>query len=1299
MSATLVRLFLDACARHASRVAVEEVDLALTYGALEARSRAVAAALADAGVRPGDRVGVRLDRGADACATLLGVLRAGAAYVPCDMSFPAARIEAVWADAEVACVVENEPMPGAGLRSFTPERLQAAGSGRAAPEADIGPESPAYLIFTSGSTGAPKGVVVPHRAAAAFVEGEHAFFDITPEDRIAHGFSLAFDAAVEELWLAWRHGATLVVVPGDTARSPDAMPVFLRERRVTVWSTVPTFLAATDADIPPVRLLIVGGEACSDALVRRFARFGRRMANTYGPTETAVVATAAFLTPDRPVTIGRALPGYVARVVGESGAPVARGEPGELWIGGAGVTSGYWRRPELTAAKFVVAAFAGGAVFYRSGDLVCEEPDGSLRFHGRIDEQVKLRGYRIELGEIENALAALPGVAGASVRVWDDAEGDYLAAYVATSPGVTHDERALRGRLAERLPAYMVPARILFSDALPVGVSGKTDRRRLPRPDATSSAEPDAGADLTPTERLVRELWRESLSGVSPAKETDFFEAGGHSLTAAKLVSRLRRMPAFAAVSVADVYAEPRLAGFAAKLDALAATAPRAAAPPPPRDGRIARRHFLCGVAQFLSLYPLLLIASPAWLFAWAMYHIYIARESDDQVAVLTLAGAAAILGFAPIRMAFAVATKWLLLGRVKPGRYRLWGFWYWRFWFVNRVFAFASSGGMRGTPWLNFYLRSLGANVAPDAHIETNFIGVPDLLVIGPGASVGHDAALPGYTVVGGEILVGRIVVGRDACIGAKCLLSHDTELGEGAELADGTLLTPGRRVPPGEILEGAPAKRTGTVDPKTASAPTRCPTGLLLAFAAAHPVLALIPAVAAMPGAWLLAYVDAGYCDFYEGYADVWKLAAAAIPAAVLYVATLALLVAGAKWLLLGRVRAGAYPLRSWKRLRHWFVEALMSLSLETLFPFFATVYTPSWLRLLGAKIGAWTEVSTAENMNPDLLRLGSGVFVADAVCLGASRVRRGVVTLDTVEVGDNTFLGNNGVAPGGVRLGPDGLVGVLSKAPSCPEARECGRSWLGLPAFELPRRQQSADFGERLTRRPTTGLFLGRAFVEFWRIVLPGALTGFTAFVLFLFADDLVSDERVGYAGLVLLFPLLLFILGVVLAGFAIVVKWLVAGRFRPCEHPLWSHGVWRAEFVAAMHEHVAVPALAGMLLGTPFAPWYYRMLGARFGRRVYCETVYMTEFDLVRVDDGAALNMGCDLQTHLFEDRVMKMSRLRIGRDASVGAFAVVLYDAEVGDAARVAGQSLVMKGETAVAGGLWAGVPARRTEDA
>lgn len=335
----------------------------LTYGALEARSRAVAAALAAHGVGRGDRVGIRLDRGADACAVMLGVMRAGAAYVPCDPGFPPARVAAVWAAARVKCVVETGPATDTdGCPAFTPGFLQAAGSGAAAPVCEPAPEDPAYLIFTSGSTGAPKGVVVPHRAAYAFVEGEAAFFDITPADRIAHGFSLAFDAAVEELWLAWRHGATLVVVPPEAARSPSALPEWLAARGVTVWSTVPTFLAAVEADLPTLRLLIVGGEACPEDLVRRRARLGLRMANTYGPTETAVVATAEYLEPGRPVRIGHPLPGYFAHAVGEDGATVVDGASGELWVGGAGVASGYWERPELTAQKFVTPDWANDGI-------------------------------------------------------------------------------------------------------------------------------------------------------------------------------------------------------------------------------------------------------------------------------------------------------------------------------------------------------------------------------------------------------------------------------------------------------------------------------------------------------------------------------------------------------------------------------------------------------------------------------------------------------------------------------------------------------------------------------------------------------------------------------------------------------------------------------------------------------------------------------------------------------------------------------------------------------------------------
>ena len=298
---------------------------------------------------------------------------------------------------------------------------------------------------------------------------------------------------------------------------------------------------------------------------------------------------------------------------------------------------------------------------------------------------------------------------------------------------------------------------------------------------------------------------------------------------------------------MADVYAHPTLAGFAARLDALAASGPVTSDAAPKADPGLVRRHALCGFAQALSLYPLLLLSAPPWIFAWVVYHFYVVRESDDQVALLTLAGAAAVLGFAPVRMALAIAVKWLVLGRVKPGRRRLWGFWYWRFWFVNRVLALAESRAMRGTPWQNFYYRCLGAKVAKDAHIETTFIGVPDLVEIGAGASVGHDASLLGYTVEGGDILLGRIVIGAGATLGSKCLLSPDTRVGAGAELADGTLLTPGMRVPDGELWEGSPARRIGRAEKADDPAAGRYPFGLKAGFAFAHVALALIPAIAA--------------------------------------------------------------------------------------------------------------------------------------------------------------------------------------------------------------------------------------------------------------------------------------------------------------------------------------------------------------------------------------------------------------------------------------------------------------------
>ena len=426
--------------------------------------------LAGHGVGVGDRVGVRISSGtAELYVAILGVLAAGAAYVPVDADDPEERAELVFSEAAVTAVLTDGG-------TLTPRGTPGGPSGHP------GPDDDAWIIFTSGSTGKPKGVAVSHRAAAAFVDAEAELFcvdePIGPGDRVLAGLSVAFDASCEEMWLAWRHGACLVPAPRSLVRTGVDLGPWLAAQRITVVSTVPTLAALWPAAaLEDVRLMIFGGEACPPELAERMAVEGREVWNTYGPTEATVVACAAPLTGTGPVRIGLPLAGWELAVVDGEGRPVGMGGTGELVIGGIGLAR--YLDPAKDAEKFAPLPALGWDRAYRSGDVVRAEPAG-LSFLGRADEQIKLGGRRIELGEVDAALQALPGVRGAAAAVRRTGAGNQvLVGYVAATPDFDTDGAARQ--LRDRLPAALVPL-IAVVDELPTRTSGKVDRDALPWP-------------------------------------------------------------------------------------------------------------------------------------------------------------------------------------------------------------------------------------------------------------------------------------------------------------------------------------------------------------------------------------------------------------------------------------------------------------------------------------------------------------------------------------------------------------------------------------------------------------------------------------------------------------------------------------------------------------------------------------------------------------------------------------------------------------------------------------------------
>ncbi|MEW5926454.1 MAG: amino acid adenylation domain-containing protein [Gemmatimonadota bacterium] len=578
----------------------------LTFAELERRADALARRLAGAGVGVDGRVGLLLERGAETVVAVLGILRAGAAYVALDPSYPDERLHFMLEDAGASAAVTSTELAGriGGFAGAVVEVDREVGadalshSRTLALPHSLSPDNLAYVIYTSGSTGTPKGVLVTHRGLSNYL----AWFD--EEVLGADGFALplvsrlGFDAHVRQLFPPLLRGEPVWVLPEETATDPAALlRAISAHERVSfggvpaLWGAMLDLVRSGEAPKPRgLRAVLLGGESLPAELAERtFAEFPDvALWNHYGPTEATVNATVARVRPGEPVTIGRPVGNVRVYLLDAQGVPTPVGVPGELYVAGAGVARGYLGRPELTAEKFVPDPFSGepGARMYRSGDRVRWRADGELEYVGRVDQQVKVRGFRIEPGEIEAVLLRHPGVRAAAVAAREDAGGHArLVGYVVPAAGSAPDAAGLRVYLLERLPEYMVPGAWVLLDALPLTPNGKTDLGALPAPDATAS---DDGytAPRTPAEEILAGIWAGVLRAERVGVHDNFFALGGHSLLATRVVSRIRA--AFGVeVPLRAVFEAPDLAALAERVDAAVRAGAGMSAPPlvpVPRD-------------------------------------------------------------------------------------------------------------------------------------------------------------------------------------------------------------------------------------------------------------------------------------------------------------------------------------------------------------------------------------------------------------------------------------------------------------------------------------------------------------------------------------------------------------------------------------------------------------------------------------------------------------------------------------------------------------------------------------------
>ncbi len=1250
-------------------------------------------------------------------AAQLGVLRAGAAFVCLDVAFPEDHVRFVLGDSGAVAALTDASgsvaLRGGALEDARILDAAAAPSPEStssgSPPAWLNGDSLAYVIYTSGTTGRPKGVMVEHRSAVHLIEQELAYLEITPDDRCVQVSSPAYDSSIEESWVPLAAGATVIVAGSDVVRlGPDLIP-WLTGVRATVLMPTPTLLRMTScedpqSDLPDLRIVYVGGEAVPQDLVDRWAP-GRRFENGYGPTECTVTITRGRLFPGHPVTIGKVIEGNEAWILNDQLEPVPDGAEGELCISGPQVARGYLDRPELTAERFPTVPGVGR--IYRTGDLVRSNENGELTYLGRADTQVKVRGYRIELEAIESSMAALPGVAAAACRVAGRPGGlDQIEAFLVPEdsdepPSTEAVAAALRGSL----PAYMVPAQFHTLDRLPTTTSGKLDRRALPMTLESGTAESQGNQGLedeprSELEALIAAALASPLGLGTIGLDEDYFDVGGDSLGVATAISILRetRKPESAAVRLGqglgarDVYEHRTVRALAAHLEG---------EPARPKGDAVAARDRLRE-----GSFPLAVTAAQIlWLLGeltaatWAGYALvfWVAPRLIEALGVAPLLLLAPLLApitlmlYAPLALGFAVLVKRGLIGEYTARRVPVWSGFYLRHWIVQRTVRLFPWGLLQGTVFYGTVLRALGARIGERVHIHRGVDllgGGWDLLTIGDDVTLCQDSAVDLVHLEDGELVVGPVTLGSGCTLEVRAGVGEHTTVGENAELAPLSYLAAGASIGAGERYDGVPAEATGQAG---AALPTALDHGASPLTPRAHGLWliasrAALGLVFAWPAAAILALLVAA-SDVDTGAAVRWLQGPwdfAGASALLLALAGLSLIpwLAGSALLLrwTPSIPVGSMgrwsPMYAWLWLRTGLLEGAGTWLAGSLF-------WRWWLRLAGMRMGRNCEVSTIIDVCPEHVSIGDESFFADGIYLCGPRIRRGIVETGRAEFGARVFLGNHVVIAPGTQLPSDVLLGVSTSVN--PAEVQQGSSWFGHPPFELPRREV-VEGDRRLTHDPSLGLYVHRIAWELMRLAIPPVLT----------LGGLLWLQLTAGLGL-LLAPLASL---AVIAGFAALVcatKWLLLGRVSPGTHGFWSTWCCRWDFVYVAWGMIARGALSP-LGGTLLLPWYLRAMGVRVGRRVVLggEFAQVVDPDMLEFSDHSTIDRPL-FQAHSFEDRVLKIDRVKVDAGATVRRATVLFYGSHMQPGSHATPHSVVMKNETLSRGVRYGGVPTRPLE--
>jgi non-ribosomal peptide synthetase-like protein len=1289
---TLAKIFSDSVTQHKNNTALIFNDTKISYSQLDSWSNLVANSLIEQGLTNGKIIGVWHKRSLELHIAILSIVKAGCTYLPVDYDVPLERVQTVFSEGNVSAYFGDKDIEleiqNLLVAPLPTEKIDLK-------SIDYSSSTNAYILYTSGSTGKPKGIPITQKQICHLIRSENEIIKITASDIVYQGFSVSFDMWCEETWISYFSGATLVVADAVTSKAVDELSDFLRQQKVTVLHAVPSLLSVIDDDIATLRLVNAGGETCTAKVLKQWAKPNRQFFNSYGPTETTVTSSMICLQPNDEITIGHPLPNYNYAVVDDQLKILPIGAQGELVISGPGVGKGYVNLPELSAKQFVVKPIneveLPGDFLYKTGDLVIIDENGLVNFHGRLDNQVKLRGFRIELGEIESQLASQENVINAAVAIKSDSfNQDELVGYVQLSSASEFKPEELREQLSKVLPIYMIPAVIVKIEEFARLPSGKIDKKKLPLPKEFEEKQQVEFIQINKDDSIkdkVFTILKNTFVGKTINNDTDFFnDLGGHSLLAAVFVSNLRKEASINKVSIKDIYLHRPISKF---IEALEVNNNESQKNENEAFNKVnPLKFYACLLGQILSL-PFIFLLFTAQLYVPYLGYYY-AQVNYENYFTSFLIAIILFCFISPVMFVISIICKKIIIGKYKVGQYPLWGFYYFRYWLVSSVNSLVNVSLLNGTPLYNNYMRFMGLKIGKNVQLSTFDCGAPDLVEIGDFTAISSNVLLNNVVIENGLLKISSIKIGNHCYLGTSSVINGGCVMQNQSELKDLSSLSKNQIITEGAIYHGSPAQLIKQKDISEYSNPDLVSKKTIIGYSIMYTLILIVFSLAVLipffPGLFTLYELDqlAGdYQFYYLFYTPV---------IAIFYVLIFIFQTIFFSRILLKNIEPGSYSVYSSTYVKKWLADQFCALSLFILHPIYATVYISSYLRALGAKVGSKSEISTASNITPQLLSIGNESFIADAVNLGEADVRDGFLILEHTAIGNKTFIGNSALIPQGTILGDNMLIGVLSIPPTT-EALEANdaKDWFGSPPIAMPQRQKSESFDPSLTFNPSKKTFAKRAFIEFIRIILPITFILCNSWLFISYIHDVIVDD----SWYMFVFYLPIYFLGFVgIPAFLLVIilKWLLIGKYKSKQMPMWSMNVWLSEAITATYEALAVPYLLSYLQGTALLPFCLRFLGIKIGKRACLFTTDFTEFDVISLGDDVAMNVDCGPQTHLFEDRIMKIGTISIGNESSIGAQTIILYDTIIGNNVKLEALSLVMKGENLSDNSCFEGCP-------